>query len=55
LQEGFEKYPEDNTVLTSMIQIYLDMNKTQDAMKYLDLAIEREPGMPHIFCTGNIT
>jgi tetratricopeptide (TPR) repeat protein len=43
LQEGFEKYPEDNTVLTSMIQIYLDMNKTQDAMKYLDMAIEREP------------
>jgi tetratricopeptide (TPR) repeat protein len=44
LQEGFERYPEDNTVLTSMIQIYLDMNKTEDAMRYLDLAIEREPG-----------
>ncbi len=44
LQEGFERYPEDNTVLTTMIQIYLDMNKTADAMKYLDLAIEREPG-----------
>ncbi len=43
LQEGFEKYPEDNTVLTSMIQIYLDMDKTEDAMRYLDLAIEREP------------
>lgn len=43
LQEGFEKYPEDNTVLTSMIQIYLDMDKTEDAMKYLDMAIEREP------------
>jgi tetratricopeptide (TPR) repeat protein len=44
LQEGFERYPEDNTVLTSMIQIYLDMNKTEDAMKYLDVAIQREPG-----------
>ncbi len=44
LQEGFEKYPEDNTVLTSMIQIYLDMDKTEDAMKYLDLAIQRDPG-----------
>ncbi|MFW6289798.1 MAG: tetratricopeptide repeat protein, partial [Mariniphaga sp.] len=42
-QEGFEKYPEDNNVLTSMIQIYLDMDKTEDAMKYLDMAIEREP------------
>lgn len=43
LQEGFEKYPEDNTVLTSMIQIYLDMDKTEDAMRYLDMAIAREP------------
>lgn len=43
LQEGFEKYPEDNTVLTSMIQIYLDMDKTEDAMKYLDMAIAQDP------------
>ncbi len=43
LQEGFEKYPEDNTVLTTMIQIYLDIDKTEEAMRYLDLAIEREP------------
>ncbi len=44
LQEGFEKYPEDNTVLTSMIQIYLDLDKTEDAMKYLDMAIQQDPG-----------
>ena len=43
LQEGFEKYPEDNVVLTSMIQIYLDMDKTEDAMRYLSLAIEKDP------------
>lgn len=43
LQEGFEKYPEDNTVLTSMIQIYLDMDKTEEAMKYLDMAIAQDP------------
>jgi tetratricopeptide (TPR) repeat protein len=43
LKEGFEKYPDDNTVLTSMIQIYLDLDKTEDAMKYLDMAIERDP------------
>jgi len=46
LQEGFEKYPEDNTVLTSMIQIYLDMDKTEDAMKYLDMAIRQDPNNP---------
>ncbi|MGC9355292.1 MAG: tetratricopeptide repeat protein [Mariniphaga sp.] len=44
LQEGFEKYPEDNTILTSMIQIYLDLDKTEDAMKYLDVAIQQDPG-----------
>jgi tetratricopeptide (TPR) repeat protein len=44
LQEGFEKYPEDNTVLTSMIQIYLDLDRTEDAMKYLDMAIQQDPG-----------
>ncbi len=43
LKEGFEKYPEDNTVLTSMIQIYLDQDKTEDAMKYLEMAIEQDP------------
>jgi tetratricopeptide (TPR) repeat protein len=43
LQEGFEKYPEDNTILTSMIQIYLDLDKTEDAMKYLDMAIQQDP------------
>jgi tetratricopeptide (TPR) repeat protein len=43
LQEGFEKYPNDNVILTSMIQLYLDMKKTEEAMKYLDMAIEQDP------------
>lgn len=43
LQEGFEKYPEDNGLLTTMIQIYLDLDKTEDAMKYLEVAIEKDP------------
>jgi len=43
LKQGFEKYPDDNTVLTNMIQIYLDLNKTNEAMKYLDLAIKQDP------------
>jgi tetratricopeptide (TPR) repeat protein len=46
LQEGFEKYPEDNTVLTSLIQIYLDMDKTEDAMRYLNMAIQQDPSNP---------
>lgn len=43
LKEGFEKYPNDNVILTSMIQLYLDMKKTEDAMKYLDMAIKQDP------------
>ncbi len=55
LKEGFEKYPEDNTVLTSMIQIYLDMNKTEEAMKYLDMAIQQDPtNATYLFAQGTL-
>ena len=55
LKEGFEKYPEDNGVLTSMIQIYLDMNKTEDAMKYLDMAIQQDPtNATYYFAQGTL-
>ncbi|PTN09323.1 tetratricopeptide repeat protein [Mangrovibacterium marinum] len=43
LQEGFEKYPEASSILVQMINIYMTANKTDDAMKYLDLAIEQDP------------
>ncbi len=49
LQEGFEKYPEDNMVLESMIQIYMDLDKTDEAMKYLEMAIEQDPTVPRYF------
>ena len=55
LKEAFEKYPEDNGVLTSMIQIYLDMNKTEDAMKYLEMAIQQDPGnATYYFAQGTL-
>jgi len=43
LQEGFKKYPNDNNILVEMINIYLETDKTDEAMKYLDLAIEQDP------------
>jgi tetratricopeptide (TPR) repeat protein len=46
LQEAFEKYPDNNEIVKSMIQIYLDLDKTEDAMKYLNLAIEQDPKNP---------
>ena len=55
LKTGFEKYPEDNGVLTSMIQIYLDMNKTDEAMKYLEMAISQDPtNTTYYFAQGTL-
>ena len=55
LKTGFEKYPEDNSVLTSMIQIYLDMKKTDDAMKYLEMAIKQDPtNTTYYFAQGRL-
>jgi tetratricopeptide (TPR) repeat protein len=55
LKEGFEKYPTDNGVLTSLIQIYLDMGKTDDAMKYLEMAIAQDPtNTTYYFAQGTL-
>jgi len=55
IQEGFEKYPEDNGVLTSMIDLYLKMNRTEDAMKYLEMAIEQDPSnVTYYFAQGTL-
>jgi tetratricopeptide (TPR) repeat protein len=49
LKEGYEKYPEDNALLESMIQIYMDLNKTDEAMKYLEMAIAQDPTKPRYY------
>ncbi len=55
LKEAFKKYPEDNGVLTSMIQIYLDLDKTEDAMTYLDMAIQQDPtNATYYFAQGTL-
>ena len=43
LQKGFEKYPDNSSIMVSMINIYLNANKVDDAMKYLQLAIKQDP------------
>ncbi len=43
LKEGFKKYPEDTGILFKMINIYLETEKTEEAMKNLTLAIEQDP------------
>ncbi len=53
LQDAFQKYPEDNGVLTSMIDLYMKMGKNEEALKYLDMAIEQDPGnVTYYFAKG---
>ena len=49
LQEGYQKYPEDNAVLESMIQIYMDLNKTDEALANLEKAIAQDPTKPRYY------
>jgi tetratricopeptide (TPR) repeat protein len=43
LKEAFQKYPDDNDVVTGMIQIYMQLDKSDEALKYLELAIKQDP------------
>lgn len=55
LQDGFQKYPEDNGVLVELINIYINSGKTNDAMKYLSLAIEQDPeNSTYYFAQGSL-
>ncbi|KOH46317.1 tetratricopeptide repeat protein [Sunxiuqinia dokdonensis] len=43
LQRGFEKYPDNSSIMVALINIYLNSNKVDEAMKYLELAIKNDP------------
>lgn len=49
LKEGYAKYPDDNAVLESMIQIYMDLNKTDEALTNLEKAIAQDPTKPRYY------
>lgn len=49
LQDGFKKYPESSQILVQMINIYMNANKTSEAMEYLDLAIKQDPENPTFY------
>ncbi len=46
LQEGFEKFPEDNMVLVELVNFYMATENSEAALNYLDLAKEQEPNNP---------
>ena len=49
LKEGYAKYPDDNALLESMIQIYMDLDKTDEALKNLEKAIAQDPTKPRYY------
>jgi tetratricopeptide (TPR) repeat protein len=46
LQTGFEKYPEDDRLLTQLINYYLETKQNDEAKAYLNQAIEKAPENP---------
>ena len=43
LKIGFTKFPEDERILTQLIQYYIDAKQNSDALEYLNTAIEKDP------------
>ncbi|TAJ11344.1 tetratricopeptide repeat protein [Marinilabiliaceae bacterium JC017] len=43
LKRGFEVYPDDERILTSLIQFYLSSKQNEAALEYLNTAIEKDP------------
>lgn len=46
LQEGFEKFPQDNMVLVELVNFYINADNAQAALNYLKLAKDQEPDNP---------
>lgn len=43
LEEGLKEYPQNGNLLVLIINYYLNSNKKDEAMKYLDIAIAQDP------------
>ena len=49
LQEGFEKYPNDLNMIVDLVNYYIIAQKVEDALKYLNIAKEKEPNNPSFY------
>lgn len=55
LEEGLKDYPGNVTILTEIINIYLNANKVDEALKYLNLAISQDPqNATYYFAKGTL-
>lgn len=46
LQEGFQEFPQDNTVLVELVNFYITAGNADEALSYLKLAKDQEPENP---------
>lgn len=49
LKRGFEQYPNDDRILTTMINYYLTANQNEEALNYLNTAIQKDPANPSYY------
>ena len=49
LQDGFEKFPDDQAVIVELINYYLSSNQSQAALEYLAIAKEQDPSNPTFY------
>jgi len=49
LKAGFTKFPDDERILTKLIQYYLDAQQNDAALEYLNTAIEKDPENPSFY------
>jgi len=55
LKEGLKEYPGNGTILVEVINIYLNSNRVDDALRYLDIAIEQDPkNASYFFARGTL-
>lgn len=55
IQKGFELFPNDLSIIVDLVNYYLNSNKAQDALKYLDMAKQKDPSnASFLFAEGTL-
>lgn len=55
LKDGLKKYPDDKEIISAMIQIYMNLKMSEEALKYLDIVIQMNPNFAGYYVAkGNI-
>lgn len=54
MKEAFDKYPEDQSILVQLINYYITTGKPDEAISYLDKAIEKEKDNPSFYLAKGV-